>query len=795
MAKGDLTKLVEKIYYRFGSPVTVTCLDRIKKLGFYYATVAGISFPITDLIVPKQKDAIITKAEKDVAKVEKMYMDGIITNGERYNKVISIWGHATADVASAMIKNFEELDHQAFLNEDKTFKSFNSIFMMLDSGARSSKDQIKQLVGMRGLMATPTGEIMETPIISNFKDGLSVFEYFISTHGARKGQADTALKTANSGYLTRRLVDVAQDVVVTMHDCKTLGYIDLVALEEGGDVVYPLAKRAFGRVIAADVKDPVSGQLLFKQGDVIYKESLAKIDDSAVTKLLVRSLLACQAKRGICAACYGLDLSKGKLADVGATVGIIAAQSIGEPGTQLTMRTFHIGGTASGTAEQSYFASKHAGVVTLVGVRTVKNKDGQYVVLSRKARLLIESKDGRELQRHQLEYGSILFVEDKQEIAAGTKLAEWDVHNRVILTEYSGKVKFIDLINNVTVQERFDEATQKSDKIILEHREERYQPAVSILDDTGEEVAHYYLPTGAYLAITNGQKIEVGDVLVKMPREISKTKDITGGLPRIAELFEARIPKDPAVMSDIDGEIVFGGLHRGMRKVTVINSYDKHDYFIPRGKQVNVVNNEKVNAGDLLTTGVPVLHDILRIMGPDILQKFLVNQIQEIYRLQGIDINDKHIELIVRQMLRKVRIVDSGDTSFLIGDLVDKIHFKAVNAAIATEGKKVAVAKPMLMGITLASLGTDSFISAASFQETTKILTEAAISGTIDNLYGLKENVIIGKLIPAGTGIASFRHKYIGDDESELEHKARAEEVATVEVTTAVQPKSEFLGA
>lgn len=785
LAKGDLTRLVEKIYYRFGSDATVQCLDSIKKLGFYYATVAGISFPISDLLVPEQKNDIIFKAENDIARVEKMYMDGIITNGERYNKVISIWGHATADVASSMVKNFEKNDRQAFINEDKTFKPFNSIFMMLDSGARSSKDQIKQLVGMRGLMATPTGEMLETPVISNFKDGLSVFEYFISTHGARKGQADTALKTANSGYLTRRLVDVAQDVVVTMNDCKTLGYIDLVALEEGGDVVYPLSKRSFGRVVASDVKDPVSGQLLFKQGDVIYKKDLDRLNNSAVSKLFVRSLLTCQAKRGVCATCYGLDLSKGKLADVGATVGIIAAQSIGEPGTQLTMRTFHIGGIASGTAEQSTFVTKHPGIVTLIGVRTVKNKDGHDVVLSRKARLLIESKDGRELQRHDLEYGTVLFVTNKQEVHAGTKLAEWDVHNRVILTEYSGKIKFVDLIEGITVQERFDEATQKSDKIILEHREERYQPAISIINDAGEEVAHYYLPTGAYLAVTDDQNIAVGDVLVKMPREVSKTKDITGGLPRIAELFEARIPKDPAVMSDIDGEVVFGGLHRGMRKVTIVNAYDKHDYFIPRGKQLNVVNGEKVNAGDLLTTGVPVLHDILRIMGPDTLQKFLVNQIQEIYRLQGIDINDKHIELIVRQMLRKVRIVDSGDTSFLIGDLVDKIHFKAVNAAISTEDKKPAVAKPMLMGITLASLGTDSFISAASFQETTKILTEAAISGTVDNLYGLKENVIIGKLIPAGTGIPSFRHKYIGGDESELEHKARAEEVATNEATQA----------
>lgn len=774
--KSDLNKLVEKIYYRFGSEPTVICLDKIKKLGFFYATVSGVSFSMQDLLVPAKKDSIISKAENEVQRVENLYMDGVITNGERHSKVISIWGHATANVANEMLTDFEVQNNESFLNKDKSDIPFNFIFMVLDSGAKGSSAQIKQLVGMRGLMATPTGEIMETPVKSNFKDGLSVFEYFISTHGARKGQADTALKTANSGYLTRRLVDVAQDVVVTLDDCKTLGYVELEALQESGDVIYPLANRAFGRVIAADVKDPVTGQLLFNQGDIIYRQDMQKLADSAVSKLLVRSVLTCQAKRGVCASCYGLDLSRLDLADVGTTVGIIAAQSIGEPGTQLTMRTFHIGGTASGTAEQTHFTAKHAGKVQWRGIRTIENRAGQHVVLSRKARIVIVSEDGRELQQHVLEYGALLLVSDGQEVTAGQKLAEWDAHNKVILTERAGTVQYVDLIKNITVQERFDEATKKSSNIVLEHRNEKYQPAISIIDKNGDEIAHYFLPTSSYLVVKDGEEVKVGDVLVKMPREVSKTKDITGGLPRIAELFEARAPKDPAVIADIDGEVVFGGLYRGMRKVSVVNGQESHDYFIPRGKQLNVVSGDHVTAGDLLTSGTPVLHDILRIMGPDVLQKYLVGQIQEIYRLQGVDINDRHIELIVRQMLRKVRVVDSGDTDFLIGDRVDRIHFKTVNEVLRAEGKKPAVAKPTLMGITLASLDSESFISAASFQETTKILSEAAIAGRVDHLYGLKENIIIGKLIPAGTGIPSFRKKFLGDDRSEFEREAALEE-------------------
>jgi len=777
MKRADLKKLVETVYFKFGNDVTVDCLDKIKKLGFYHSTIAGISFSMTDLVVPEQKDKLVSAAEKKVQKVEKLYRDGVITNGERYNKVISLWGHATADVADAMYKNLETQNDEAFLNKEKSAPSFNPIFMMLDSGARGSRDQIKQLVGMRGMMAKPTGEIMETPVKNNFKDGLSVFEYFISTHGARKGQADTALKTANSGYLTRRLVDVSQDVIVTMKDCQTLGYVEVEDLTESGDVLYPLAGRVLGRALAADVKDPVSGELLLKQGDIVTREDVAKISESAVSKVLVRSVLTCQAKRGVCSLCYGYDLARGKMVDVGTAVGVIAAQSIGEPGTQLTMRTFHVGGTASGMAEQPYYTAKVNGIVEWQGIRTVKNRDDQDVVMSRKAKIVIKSADGRELQKHGLEYGSVVLVQDGASVKIGTKLAEWDAHNKVLLTEKTGRVKLVDLIENVTFQETFDDVTNKSTYSVLEHKEEKWQPAISIVDPNDNELAHYYLPTGSHLAVSQDQEISGGDVLVKMPREISRTKDITtGGLPRIAELFEARTPKDPAILVDIDGEVVFGGLQRGMRKISVVSGSESYDYLVPRGKQLNVVDGEKVNAGDLLTSGSPVLHDMLRILGPDVVQKYLVDHIQEIYRLQGIDINDRHIELVVKQMMRKVRIVDQGDTDFLIGDRVDRIHFKNVNALLHAEGKKVAVAKPILMGITTASLGTESFFSAASFQETTRILAEAAIAGQVDYLYGLKENVIVGKLIPAGTGVPSFRKKYLGEEVSEIEQAARRQE-------------------
>ncbi len=793
LKKSDVALLIEQVYYRFGSKLTAVCLDKIKKLGFYYATVSGISFSLSNLMIPDKKEQIIAKAEKEVLKAEKMYMDGAITNGERKNKIISIWGHATADTATEMYKHLELENISAYENVDNSFKPFNPIFMMLESGARGSKDQIKQLAGMRGMMAKPTGEIIETPVKTNFKEGLRVFEYFISTHGARKGQADTALKTANSGYLTRRLVDVAQDVVITMEDCKTLGYVTIEDLRQAGDIIYPAASRVYGRVLAADLKDPITGQLLFKQGHIVDRKDIHILENSAVSKILVRSVLTCQAKRGVCAQCYGTDLSKGKIVDIGSTVGIIGAQSIGEPGTQLTMRTFHMGGIASGLGVQSSVVAKKDGRVIFSGVRTVKNNDGHNVVLSRKAKLVIETPDGRELQFQNIEYGTVLLVQDKQEVKEGTKLAEWDPHSKVLITEKAGIVRYVDLIDNVTLQEKLDEATGKSSHMVTEARSEKYQPALSIVDEAGAELAYYFLPANAILNIEDGGKISAGDVLVKMPREESKTSDIAGGLPRIAELFEARMPKDPAIISDIDGEVVIGGLHRGLRKISVVAGSESYDYFVPRGKQLNVVNGEHVAAGDQLTIGTPVLHDMLRILGPDVVQRYLVDQIQQIYSLTGVNINDRHMEIIVRQMMRKVRIVHAGDSDFLIGDRVDRIHFAAVNAVLRAEGKKIAAARPIIMGITQASLGTESFISAASFQETTRILAEAAVSGQVDRLYGLKENVIVGKLIPAGTGVKSFREKYLGDDISELEKRAQQEEHK--EFQAEKSPGMPFLGA
>ena len=522
--------------------------------------------------------------------------------------------------------------------------------------------------------------------------------------------------------------------------------------------------------------------MLFKPGHIITKQDVEKLEDSAVDSIKVRSVLTCHAKRGICAQCYGYDLSKCALVDVGTAVGIIAAQSIGEPGTQLTMKTFHIGGTASGLASQPFFTAKSDGIVSWRGIRTLKNRHGQAIVMSRKGRVVIFSKDERELQSHDLEYGSILYVEDGQEIKIGAKLVEWDPDSRVLCTEKSGIISHVDLIENATVQERFDETTGKSTFIVLEHKGDKYQPAIAILDKDGNEIALYHLPAGSYLIAQEKQVVEVGDILVKIPRELYRTRDITGGLPRIAEIFEARIPKDPAIVSDIEGEVVFGGIHRGLRKISVVSAAETFDYLVAPGKQLNVANGDKVNPGDQLTVGTPVLHDLLRILGPDIVQRYIVDQIQEIYRLQGIDINDRHIELIARQMLRKVRIIDPGDTDFLIGDRVDRIHFKTVNALMQAERKRVAVAKPVLMGITQASLGTESFISAASFQETTRILSEAAVSGQVDHLYGLKENVIVGKLITTGTGIPSYRQKYLGDGLTDLERQAQQEEAKAINI-------------
>lgn len=769
----DLVKLVARLHRAFGTELTVAALDKIKSLGFSYSTLGGISLSVENLVIPDTKYDIVAKAKKEADKAEQLYMDGAITNGERYNKVIQIWNKATEDISNEMLAKLEAQDLQAGEVSDIPF---NPVFMMLDSGARGSRQQIRQLAGMRGLMAKPSGEIEETPVLANFKEGLNVFEYFTSTHGARKGLADTALKTADSGYLTRRLVDVAQDVVVTVRDCNTLGSVVITDLKESGETIIPLADRVFGRIVAQDCYDPVSGKIIVEQGAVVTDAVVKKIKESAVQEIFVRSVLACQARRGVCTLCYGVDLSRLELVDVGTAVGVIAAQSIGEPGTQLTMRTFHVGGTASGLGEQNFYKSRTTGTVSFRGISFLKNKDGALVVTNRKSKIVIVSDDGRELEECRVEYGYYLLVADGQRIALGTKLVEWDPY-KVIISEKTGTVQFVDLVENVTYQEQYNEDTRQSSKVILERRDEKRQPYIVVTTNYEGEEGRYYIPTGAILTVEDRTEVLAGDVLAKIPREGKRTKDITGSLPRVAELFEARIPKDTATISEVDGVVHFGGLHRGQRRLTVTTEAGEvFEYNIPRNRHLNVEDGEFVKAGEALTSGVPNVHDILRILGPDEVQRYLVKEIQQIYSLQGVDINDKHIEVIVRQMLRKVRITDPGDTKFVAGDRVDKIQLQIINRLIVKEGKKPAIAKPLLMGLTKASLGTESFLAAASFQETTRVLAEAALIGQPDYLYGLKENVVIGKLIPAGTGIGSFCKKYIGEDISEFEKKARDEE-------------------
>ena len=779
LKKRDIGNLVAQVYRNFGEEETVTFLDKVKTIGFTHATRAGLSLSIDNLLVPEERPEIVQRAFKEVEKTEKLYADGAITNGERYSKVIQTWFRASGDVAARMIGALEDQDRNEYQNEAKLDRSrFNPVFLMLDSGARSSKEQIRQLGGMRGLMSKPSGEVMETPVLANFKDGLNVFEYFTSTHGARKGLADTALKTADSGYLTRRLVDVAQDVVVTEAACASLGFITLTDLKEAGDIIEPLEARIYGRVTAQEVKDPLSGELVIDKGALITEEVVERVSNSAVIEIPVRSVLMCQARRGVCAECYGLDLATSKKVEIGLAVGIVAAQSIGEPGTQLTMRTFHVGGTASSAGSQNTCVARNDSKVVFQNITLVDGADDRKVVTSRKGRLSLVGEDGRELELLNVEYGAQMYVTDGKQVKKGEMLADWDANNRVIVTDKGGRVRFTDMIENLTYQDKFDEATGTSRKVILERKDEKRQPCIVLLaEGSSEEIARYYLPTAANIHVEDDQVIVPGTILAKLSRESLRTRDITGGLPRVAELFEARIPKDTAIISEVSGTIRFEGLHRGNRKIAVVTEQgESFDYSVPRSKHLNVEEGDFVNVGDAITAGTLNAHDILRVMGPDDLQRYLVKEIQEVYSLQGVSINDKHIELIIRQMLKKVRIVSSGDTDFVVGDRVDKVHFRKVNQIMLAEEKRVATAKPILMGITKASLGTDSVISAASFQETTRVLAEAAIEGKIDYLYGLKENVIIGKLIPAGTGVPSFRLKYLGEDISDLERQAREEE-------------------
>jgi DNA-directed RNA polymerase subunit beta' len=762
MNKKELTRLIDRCYREAGPRATVAFLDDIKEIGFKYATKSGLSICIGDMHIPTKKAEIIDKANKEILEVEQQYAEGLITKGERYNKVIDIWAHVTEMVTAEMMRELG--------GSSGGRRAFNSIFMMADSGARGSTQQIRQLGGMRGLMAKPSGEIIETPITANFREGLTVLQYFISTHGARKGLADTALKTANSGYLTRRLVDVAQDVIITEVDCQSQDGIYVTPLVEGGEIIEPIEERILGRIPVDDIRDPITNDLIVPAREEINEERVEAIVEAGIDKVLIRSVLTCQTKRGVCVKCYGRDLGRGVLVDIGEAVGIIAAQSIGEPGTQLTMRTFHIGGTASKVVEQTVLEAKNGGIIKYMNINTVKNKEGDWVAMNRNGKIIIYDEEGREKEKYSVVYGARLKVSDNQKVKGGQKLVEWDPHSMPILTEVGGKIAFGDIVDGATMKEEVDEVTGLSRKVIVDFQGTSLRPRISIKDESNKTVkiqgtnavARYLLPTGAHIVVEKGNPVYPGDVLAKIPREITKTKDITGGLPRVAELFETRKPKEQAVISEIDGVIEFGGFIKGMRRVIVKNeSGDLKEYLISKGKHINVHEGDWVMAGEPLMDGSANPQDILSILGPKELQKYLVDEIQQVYRLQGVTINDKHIEVIVRQMLKKVKIEDTGDTDFLIGSQVDKFVFEEENERVVKTGGKPAIGMPVLMGITKAALTTDSFISAASFQETTRVLTEAAVSGKVDELLGLKENVIVGRLIPSGTGLPFYRESYL----------------------------------
>jgi len=763
--KKEIANLIDYSYRHTGAKTTVILADRLKDLGYKYATISGLSIAIGDLAIPDSKGNVVDKAQKDVLEIHKQYMDGLITDGERYNKVIDIWAHATETVADDMLKGIGTEEIEGADGQKVNVESFNSIYMMADSGARGSAAQTRQLAGMRGLMAKPSGEIIETPITANFREGLTVLEYFISTHGARKGLADTALKTANSGYLTRRLVDVAQDSIVMEEDCGTLDGIYVSALVEGGEIIETVGERILGRVALEDIEDPFTGEILVKANQEIDETLAENIDKAGLEKVLIRSALTCKSKHGICIRCYGRDLAHGHLVNIGEAVGIIAAQSIGEPGTQLTMRTFHIGGTAK-FEEHSTLEARHDGALKFVDITVAINKDNETIVMSRNGEVHVLDKEGRNRGKYPVPYGAYLKVVEGNNIKEGTRIAQWDPYSIPILSEIDGTVKFGDVIEGKTMKEQVDEVTGLSRKVIVEYRVADLRPRVSIKDKDGRTarvpgshtIARHLLPVGANIGVSEGDEIRAGDIIAKIPRETTKTKDITGGLPRVAELFEARKPKEYAVITEIDGEVSYGEDVKGKRKIIVTPGIgDPKEYLIARGKHISVQEGDRVIAGQALMDGSSNPHDILNIKGEKELASYLVDEVQEVYRLQGVKINDKHIEIIVRQMLKKVRVTDSGDTSFLVDEQVDKNRFEKENEAAIQREEIPATAVPVLLGITKASLNTDSFISAASFQETTRVLTEAALSGKVDYLRGLKENVIMGRLIPAGTGLPMYK--------------------------------------
>ncbi|NIQ00464.1 MAG: DNA-directed RNA polymerase subunit beta' [Nitrospinaceae bacterium] len=782
MNKKSLSELIGTSFKVVGREKTVALLDFVKELGFKYATEAGLSISIDHMRIPEQKEHLVTKAGDDVLKVYKQYQDGLITNGERYNKVIDIWAHVTERVSEEMFRELETADERIVNGEDD--QDFNSIFIMADSGARGSSQQLRQLAGMRGLMAKPSGEIIETPITANFREGLSVIQYFISTHGARKGLADTALKTANSGYLTRRLVDVAQDIIILEEDCGTLRGIDVFSLVEAGEIIQPLSERILGRTTLEDIVDPFTGNVLIKANEMIDEEGIEIIENAGIEKVRIRSNLTCESHQGLCVKCYGRNLATNDWVEIGEPVGVIAAQSIGEPGTQLTMRTFHIGGTVSRAVEQTTLSTKKGGIVKYTGLRTIKSQQGEIIVMNRNGYLAIQDEHGREKEKYSIVYAAKLKVADGQEVQPHQTLVEWDPYTNSILTEEAGTIAFGDVVEGVTMKEDFDETTGLSSKVIISHRDEKKQPRISIKDDNEETLRRYLLPAGALINVNEHDRVNAGDVIVKIPRETAKTKDITGGLPRVAELFEARKPHEQATITEIDGKVKFGGFVKGMRKVVVVSEGgEEREYLIPHGKHINVHEGDDVVAGEPLMDGASNPHDILRILGENELQKYLVNEVQEVYRLQGVTINDKHIEIIVRQMLRHLQVEDPGDTDLLIGEQITKKVFNVKNQEVIKDKGKPAQGMPVLLGITKSSLSTESFISSASFQETTRVLTEVAVSGKEDRLVGLKENVIMGRLIPAGTGCQAYTGIRIEEPEIEgAEEEEKPEETAVTPV-------------
>ncbi|MCC6470777.1 MAG: DNA-directed RNA polymerase subunit beta', partial [Alphaproteobacteria bacterium] len=758
LLKKDISNIIDAVYRHCGQKETVIFADRLMGLGFSNACRAGISFGKDDLMIPSAKNKLVGEAQARVKEYEQQYMDGLITKGEKYNKVVDVWSHCTDKVAEEMMKA---------ISGAGSGRDINAVWMMAQSGARGSAAQIKQLAGMRGLMAKPSGEIIETPIISNFKEGLTVLEYFNSTHGARKGLADTALKTANSGYLTRRLVDVAQDAIITEDDCGTQKGLTLKAVVDGGQVIEPLSDRILGRCAAVDIVDPLSGAVLAAAAEMIGEDEVEAVERAGIDQVKIRSVLTCETKVGVCARCYGRDLARGTPVNMGEAIGVIAAQSIGEPGTQLTMRTFHIGGAVQGAAEQSAIEATIDGTVEVKNRNVVVNSTGTPIIMGRNTEIVLSDEAGRERARHRVPYGAMLFADTGTEVKKGQKLASWDPYTLPIITEKDGVAHYVDLTEGMSMREAVDEATGITRKVVVDWKQQPrgndLRPRIALRRPDGEPItlatgieARYFLSVDAILNVENGAQVKAGDVLARIPRESSKTRDITGGLPRVAELFEARKPKDFAIISEIDGRVEFGKDYKTKRRIVVTppegSDRTPVEYLLPKGKHISVQEGDFVQKGDLLMDGNPVPHDILHVLGVEELANYLINEIQEVYRLQGVKINDKHIEVIVRQMLQKVEIDDPGDTTFLVGEQADRSEFDAINEQALKDNGRPAKARPVLQGITKASLQTKSFISAASFQETTRVLTEAAVSGRVDDLIGLKENVIVGRLIPAGTG-------------------------------------------